>query len=181
VEVHYHSSPMAPPTIRPRLSTLEPEFVSREFAETLRNNLEALAKRVGAEFTPPNIAAYEKAAHSKMEKLIRYAQTGEGSNPNTLLKDLSDCFKEDLGPNKHPNLEAIQLVFLAAEARNQIAKKLYVSARALGALADLSEAQIRNILGRKIKFEREGIPARHARALLEERKVPGFRPQKKAA
>jgi hypothetical protein len=72
-------------------------------------------------------------------------------------------------------------VFLAAEARLNIARKLLVSARSLGALADLSEAQIRNVLCKKVKFSRQGIPSKVAKAFLQERDVAGFRSHRKAA
>jgi uncharacterized protein YcbK (DUF882 family) len=168
---------MAPPTRRPRLYQIDPVELSHEFAKVLRNTAADHLERIGATF--PNAEEYEQAAQERMESLIHFAQTGrKGVDMACTLQDLSKSFEQ---VKKHKQQTTIQLVFHAAEARLLITQKNYVSARALGALADLSEAQIRNILCKKMDFSRKGIPHRLAKTFLEERKVAGFHTHRNAA
>lgn len=172
---------MAPPTTRPCLQRLDRAAVGRDYAHAVYAHLAPRLAACGGE--PPDATAFAATVATKMAALVRYAQTGEGDPTALTFEALRKTWFEGILPARlpAPPPSAVATVFLAAEARLRLAGREAVSARALGALADLSEAQVRNLLYRKVRFNRRGIPAKVARAFLAARAVPGFSPPRLAA
>lgn len=196
---------MAPPTDKPRLSNLDPDVVAEQAHELAMEHLRGIAYCTGTELKTGG----ESFLRADMADLVRYAQTGSlgewrrDEQVLDALQTIHECLFSQAGAPylltagplaesegaqlaaldealAYANSDAIGVVMLAAHGRFRVAVGGTVTARELGALADLSVRMIQQLVGtgelralaggaRPFRFS-----AKTADRWLSGRGVPGF-------
>jgi hypothetical protein len=173
---------MAPVPTQPRLADLDPEFIAAEACKRLIDHADVVFAGLTAEpfFKRSDITIHLMPFYSLAERLVRFAQTGEGAGPALLARFGAIFYGSAETPTIRPLGEAdmFATIYLAAQARVDIARGAAVHHQALAALAGVHPSRVRQLSGGQAptlhRSDRGSIQAKSARAWLQGQGVPGF-------